>query len=117
MVGVETLSLNGSNIPFIDQIVDIIVSLAEPEKIILFGSYARGDATEKSDIDLLVLKKNLENERDLSNLIEHGFFEHRIGISTDTIAMDYDRYYGLTDVIGYVYKAIDREGKIIYERF
>ena len=117
MVGVETLSLNGSNIPYIDQIVDIIVTLAEPEKIILFGSYARGDATEKSDIDLLILKKNLESEREMSNLIELGFYEHRIGISTDTIAMDYERYYGLTDVIGYIYKTIEREGKIIYERF
>lgn len=33
-----------------------IVAQFEPERIILFGSYARGDAGEHSDIDLLVVK-------------------------------------------------------------
>jgi len=114
VVGVETLSLNGSNIPYIDQIVDIIVSLAEPEKIILFGSYARGDATEKSDIDLLILKKNLENEREMYNKIEYAFFDNRIKVAIDHISMDYDKYYDLNDVIGYIYKTINKEGKVIY---
>jgi predicted nucleotidyltransferase len=41
------------NIPYIDKIVPIIVSLASPDQIILFGSYARGDNTDKSDIDSL----------------------------------------------------------------
>jgi predicted nucleotidyltransferase len=45
------------NVPKIDIIVSIIVSIASPDQIILFGSYARGDYTEKSDIDLLILKK------------------------------------------------------------
>ncbi len=37
-------------------IVRRIVSLVHPEKIILFGSVARGDADEYSDIDLIVIK-------------------------------------------------------------
>jgi predicted nucleotidyltransferase len=32
-----------------------IVERFHPEKIILFGSYARGDASENSDVDLLVI--------------------------------------------------------------
>jgi uncharacterized protein len=32
---------------------------SSPAKVILIGSYARGDATEDSDIDLLVLQKTL----------------------------------------------------------
>ena len=31
---------------------------ASPEKIILFGSYARGEANEDSDLDFLMLKKS-----------------------------------------------------------
>jgi predicted nucleotidyltransferase len=46
-----------NNIPYIDKIIPIIVSLASPDQIILFGSYARGDNAEKSDIDLLIIKK------------------------------------------------------------
>ena len=37
-------------------IVQRILSVTQPEKIILFGSYARGDATEESDIDILVIQ-------------------------------------------------------------
>jgi hypothetical protein len=35
------------NVPKIDTIISIIVSLAAPDQIILFGSYARGDNREK----------------------------------------------------------------------
>lgn len=38
-----------------DEIVERIVKLIHPEKIILFGSRARGDARSDSDIDLLVV--------------------------------------------------------------
>jgi predicted nucleotidyltransferase len=44
------------NIPYIDKIVSIIVSLIDPDQIVLFGSYARGENKKTSDIDLLVLK-------------------------------------------------------------
>ena len=37
------------------KIVDIIIQSADPDRIILFGSYARGQATSDSDVDLLVL--------------------------------------------------------------
>ena len=46
-----------NNIPFIDKIIPIIISIASPDQIILFGSYARGDNTEKSDLDLLIIIK------------------------------------------------------------
>jgi predicted nucleotidyltransferase len=102
------------NIPFLDKIIPIIVSIASPDQIILFGSYARGDNTEKSDIDLLILKKGLKNERKINNSIYMAFFENKIGIPVDLISIDYDRYLELNDEIGYVYKTIKKEGKVIY---
>jgi len=41
----------------IQQIVDIIVKDYQPEKIILFGSHARGDARKDSDLDLIIIKQ------------------------------------------------------------
>lgn len=40
----------------ISQIVKLIVKSIEPEKIILFGSYADGKPDENSDLDLLIIK-------------------------------------------------------------
>ena len=40
----------------------ILVNAAHPLKIILFGSYAVGKPTEESDVDLLVIERNLSNK-------------------------------------------------------
>jgi predicted nucleotidyltransferase len=103
-----------SNIPYIDKIIPIIVSLASPDQIILFGSYARGDNTKKSDIDLLIVKKGLKKGRDISGSIYRAFLENDIGVPVDLLTIDYDRYIELSNEIGYVYKTIKKEGKVIY---
>jgi len=104
-----------NKIPFIEQIVNTILTTVEPEKIILFGSYARGDCKKNSDIDILILKKGLKNERDITNNLYMEFFKRKISIPIDLIAIDYDKYYQLNNDIGYIYKTIDREGRVIYE--
>ena len=43
-----------------DEIVRRIVALADPDKIIVFGSRARGDHRADSDIDILVIKESTE---------------------------------------------------------
>jgi predicted nucleotidyltransferase len=103
------------NIPFIDSIVNTIVSTVAPEKIILFGSYARGDNRKDSDVDILILKKGLKNERDLTNRLYMDFFDNKISTPVDLIAIDYDRYNELNNDIGYIYKTIKQEGQTLYE--
>jgi predicted nucleotidyltransferase len=103
-----------SNIPYIDKIIPIIVSVASPDQIILFGSYARGDNTAKSDIDLLILKKGLKNGRKITGSIYRAFLDNEIGVPVDLLAIDYNRYLELNNEIGYVYKTIKEQGKVIY---
>ena len=102
------------NIPYIDKIIPIIVSIASPDQIILFGSYARGDNREKSDIDLLILKRGLKKGREIIDSIYMAFLENNIGIPVDLLTIDYDRYLELNNEIGYVYKTIKEQGKVIY---
>ena len=102
------------NIPYIDKIISIIVSLASPDQIILFGSYARGDNTEKSDIDLLIVKNGLKKGRDIIGSIYMAFFENKINVPVDLLAIDYYRYIELNNEIGYIYKTIKEQGKVIY---
>ena len=102
------------NIPYIDKIIPIIISIASPDQIILFGSYARGDNTEKSDLDLLIVKKGLKNSFDIIDSIYMAFYENKIKVPVDLLAIDYNRYKELNSEIGYIYKTIKEQGKIIY---
>ena len=45
MIGTATL----------EEVIGRLVERFDPEKIILFGSYARGEATDDSDVDLLIV--------------------------------------------------------------
>ena len=46
----------------LQQAVERIVAVAQPSRVILFGSYGRGDADAGSDVDLMVIKPQVENE-------------------------------------------------------
>jgi len=45
----------------IDLAVRLLVEVAHPRKIILFGSYARDDETPDSDVDLVVILSSVDN--------------------------------------------------------
>src|SRR3972149_328934 len=48
----------------IEEIKETLIRLYDPERIILYGSYAKGGASEKSDVDLLILKDTDERPAD-----------------------------------------------------
>ena len=50
--------------PIIEQLVNRLIEKYEPEKIILFGSYAYGMPDSESDIDLLLVKQTEERPID-----------------------------------------------------
>ena len=102
------------NIPYIDKIIPIIQDIALPDQIILFGSYARGNYTQKSDLDLLIIKRDLKNGNNIIDSIYRAFYENKIRISVDLLAIDYTKYNELNNKIGYIYKTIKEQGKIIY---
>ena len=104
------------NLPIIEQIVAFIISKISPEKIILFGSYARGENTKNSDIDILIILKNLENERKITGELYKALLNENIAIPIDFIAIDYDKYNTLKNKTGYIYKTIDLEGRVLYGR-
>lgn len=46
----------------IEKVVSLIVANINPDKIILFGSYAYGEPNEDSDLDLLIIKDMQEEK-------------------------------------------------------
>ncbi len=61
----------------IKQVLQEVIEKFQPEKIILFGSYAEGNVTPDSDVDLLIVvagnKPSWEMAIDISLLIKHNF--------------------------------------------
>ncbi len=47
---------NSDAVSYVDQVVKDLIVNYQPERIILFGSVARGEADEYSDIDLILVK-------------------------------------------------------------
>lgn len=100
-----------------DQLPEItqrIVDLIQPEKIILFGSYARGDYDQDSDIDLLVVVEGISSTRVESNRIRQAL--RGLLAPVDVIVATSDQLERYKDSIGMIYRSVLREGKVIYER-
>ena len=57
----------------LEPFVRAIVERTHPEKIILFGSYAYGEPDEHSDVDLLVIRRNISSEKASNLEIRNAF--------------------------------------------
>jgi len=97
----------------LDEIIRRIIDVAEPDKIILFGSAARGEMGPNSDIDLLAIKAGVHRRRLAQtiymNLIGVGFPVDIIVVTPE----DIERY---GNAIGLVLDPALSEGKVMYER-
>ena len=96
----------------LDQIVAQIVDVAQPEKIILFGSYARGDANEDSDFDLLIIEREVTARRKESVRIRRALRPLRVPVDILVYSRDEVKRYG--NIMGTVLYPALREGKVIY---
>jgi len=85
-----------------------------PKKIILFGSYVRGNATRDSDLDVLVVAGDeVENPRRES--IRLGNSVSDINMPMDILVVSYSRFEALREKLGLVYREADRYGKVVHE--
>lgn len=60
--------------PRLEPFIRVIVEKVHPEKIILFGSYAYGQPNENSDVDLLVVRQDIESEKASNLEIREAFW-------------------------------------------
>ena len=92
-----------------------IVSELKPEKIILFGSYAYGNPTPDSDVDLLVIMKTRAREIDryvaVSNLLYPRQFPVDILVKTPKEMEIEARKTG-----NFFLREILKKGRVLYER-
>ncbi|CAN5390213.1 hypothetical protein BH24GEM3_BH24GEM3_02430 [soil metagenome] len=96
----------------LEEIVRRVVEVAQPDRIILFGSAARGESGPDSDIDLLVIKSGVEHRR---RLAEEIYLElSGIEVPVDVVVATPEDVERFGSRIGSVIRPALREGEEIY---
>ena len=110
--GRDAMTKRELDLSVLDEIVRRVVEVAQPERIILFGSAARGEMGRDSDVDLLVVKDGAHRRRLAGRIYDRLY---GVGVAVDVVVVtpaDVERY---RDSHALVIKPALREGTIIYE--
>ena len=97
----------------INEIIQRILAVAKPKRIILFGSAAMDRMTRDSDIDIMVVIAVPGNNRKESIRIRAGL--RGLGCAFDIIVMSLERFEESKSVIGGIAYPANKYGKVIYE--
>ena len=99
---------------FMPEIIRRILSVSSPKKIILFGSYARGDFHPDSDLDILVIMEGVTSPRAESIRLHRAL--RGLMIPIDIIVATPDQLEKYRHTIGLIYREALNEGKVLYEQ-
>ena len=111
------LAAEGSNMDiegYLKEAVRKIVSEFDPEKIILFGSYAYGKPTPDSDLDLMVVMET--KERPHKRAVALRKILKNLGVPKDIIVKTPDEFERFRDIIGTIVYPAAHKGRVLYER-
>ncbi len=109
-------------VPVTDELLDemarAIVAAVDPEQVILFGSRARGEAREDSDVDLIVIeaepfgpgRSRIDEAKRLYKAAS------RFGVPKDILVFTLAEVDYWRDSLNHVLARALREGKVLYER-
>ena len=97
----------------IEEIKDLIIKKFNPEKVILFGSCAKGNTGKNSDIDLFIVKNtNLDMHQRIIEARDIIPYRYPVDVIVYT-PEEYEKYKD--NKWSFLYRVV-REGKVIYER-
>jgi uncharacterized protein len=91
-----------------------IVSRFHPEKVILFGSHARGTAHRDSDVDFLVVMPVKGSKR--ATRVAIGVALADFGVSVDVVVSTPEELIERRDLPGTIERPAVLEGKVLYEK-
>lgn len=97
----------------IHEITEVIARTYQPERIVLFGSAARGVFQDGSDIDLMVIKdtdkKPLARVREVVDALPHS-------IDVDIIVLTPAEWQARRKEHHYLIHEIERTGRVVFQR-
>ena len=96
----------------LDEIIRRIVEVAQPERIILLGSAAKGEMTRNSDVDLLIVRDGADA---LELMVKIYRRLRGVGVPVDAIVVSSEDVARYRDSHALVIKLALREGRTVYE--
>lgn len=99
----------------VEAVVRRLREAAQPRKIILFGSYVRGQVHRDSDLDVLIVTDDtVQNPRAESVRLRRSVAD--IDMPMDILVVPESRFNELRDVPGLIYQEACQTGKVVYEQ-
>ena len=95
------------------EIVQRLLGVARPDRIILFGSAATGPMTRDSDIDLLVVAPAPSNTLDERVRLYKAL--RGLGFPFDVFIIGSDRFEETKNIFGGIAYPANKYGRVIYE--
>ena len=92
--------------------VERLVAVARPTKIILFGSQARGDADDRSDVDLLVIKPHVTDRYEEMVRLHRSL--RGLLLPVDILLVSDTEFEERAKQLGTVERAARQEGRVLY---
>lgn len=102
----------------LNRMVQIIVDEVDPEKVLLFGSHARGDATRDSDVDLAVIESEPFDAQRSRRQEAARLYRALAGLRVpkDILVYSSEDVDYWKDSLNHVLARALREGRVLYER-
>lgn len=98
----------------IDAVIRRLVERFNPERIILFGSQARGTADDRSDADFLVITELTARRRVL--MLEMDRALRGLGLARDIVVLTPEEFERDREIPGTIARPASKEGMVLYER-
>lgn len=93
----------------LQQVVDRVVAEAQPSRVILFGSYGRGDARKGSDLDLMVVLPTVTDR--YGDMIRLHKAVGNVGVGVDLLVYSDAEFERRSRVPGTVLYSARKEGR------
>jgi|ERR1051326_5180854 predicted nucleotidyltransferase len=98
------------------ELVRAVLAAGQPERIILFGSRARGDNRADSDVDLLIVQGSRPGSSRWQELREFRLALRGVPLAKDILLFRPAEFEYWRDSLNHVVGRAVREGRLLYER-
>ena len=97
----------------IKRLTELLIEAAKPNRIIMFGSQARGEAGDDSDLDVMVVEETVSDRA--AEMVRLNRLLRYLDVSVDLLVVSADKFNYWCDTPGNVYFEAATEGEVLYE--